>query len=211
MRQQNLAKCRQCKNHDDWFCKETRTCIHGACGDAPDAKDYFVPRLKRWVCKECPQPCWLQTDAEPDSCIIYKDRVAWQEDERPPQPAPEPELMTAVEAVQACKGVGGAIWHHAENTHRVTIDANGKIIEGNLAGLSSTQPFYTVRPLSDPYPLDFDEAWEALGSGKCVELKSEPGATKVKLVPEISTELQGCYGIPVKELHGKKFRIANPD
>lgn len=165
---------------------------------------------KRWVCKECSPPCWLQTDAEPERCIVCNDSAEWQEEERPPQPEPEPELMTAVEAVQACKGVGGSIWHGGERTHRVTLDADGKVIEGSICSMSGTRPIYSVRPLPDPYPLDFAEAWESLGRGETIEYEENGNTFKI----EPWARIYSPYSSPcvkTTDLHGKKFRIADPD
>lgn len=173
--------------------------------------------MEVFVCKECKNYCTSMALHCPIVCARGLDkkpnfRLADQSQlVSVPQPAPEPELMTAVKAIQACKGVGGEVWHNDENTHRVTIDAAGKVICGNLAGLSSTQPFYTVRPLPVPYPLDFAEAWEALGRGEKVEMEHEGKVHMISLNLVVSTRrdnYETSY-FSIDSLNGKRFRIAN--
>ena len=89
-----------------------------------------------------------------------------------PQPAPQPELMTGIEAMFAVfKQGGGEIWREVPDEkleHRATISANCVITKGTTLGLSETQRLYAVRPLP-PETFDFTEAMARLMRGEKVK------------------------------------------
>ena len=134
-----------------------------------------VKKMTKWKCNICPCSCFMQTFSvcTPSTCCFGDDCVRkpeWQrvDPKTQPQPAPQPELMTGIEAMFAVfKQGGGEIWREVPDEkleHRATISANCVITKGTTLGLSETQRLYAVRPLP-PETFDFAEAMARLMQG----------------------------------------------
>ena len=132
-----------------------------------------------------------------------------------PKPAPEPELMTGYAAIAKAAREGGEVYGVPDGFFRVAFDANGNIInESEEYSTSACAKAYTVRPLPEPYPLSFAEAWEALGRGESVIMQDfvceESGTNEVAVVIEPYLKCKaansGAY-VSINRMHDSKFSI----
>jgi hypothetical protein len=172
------------------------------------------------VCSVCGEGCVceLRDGYFACQCILfdanYCDRKSfmpeWVSYEYPqPQPAPEPELMYMVDALAKAKAQGGEVWYKVDGWRKCVIEKGGNPVWDVLQddGTVWNSASYTVRPLPVPYPLDFAQAWEALGRGESVIMKDQDGETPI--LPVLAHGKSGNMTVSISYLHDKQFRIAN--
>lgn len=132
-----------------------------------------------------------------------------------PQPAPEPELMTMAQAITKAVEIGGGeVWKEGATEHELSVTSSLDIDFYQEQYHTSDGKSYTVRPLPDPYPLDFAEAWEALGRGENVIMQDfvceESGTNEVSVVIEPYVKCKaansGAY-VSINRMRDSKFRI----
>ena len=110
----------------------------------------------------------------------------------------EPRLLTMGMAIfEAVSMGGGEVWKEGESEHELTVTASFDIDFYQEQYHTSDGKCYTVRPLPDPYPLSFAEAWEALGRGESVEYMKNGHLHN----------LGSSIYVRVDDLKGEQFRI----
>jgi len=131
-----------------------------------------------------------------------------------PQPAPQPELMTGIEAiVKTVNQGGGEIYYAAtldgdkgEPEFRVSVSSDSKIIDGTICALNGWGKIYTVRPLP-PEIFDLTEAMARLMRGESVEYTHH--GRSYCIVPRITAYCESAGSsitVEFSELKGMTFR-----